>query len=129
MPKETEISATNPVKNPARKYLLREDGQLTRLVRGNRLLFTLVFFGLLSAISVTASFLLRFVVLGPLLVTDLAGWQTWSHTGAWCLMCPNGPLRYPLTRVSPSTCCYPLPPGDLELLPRRSWRGFCLSCE
>ncbi len=58
-------------------HLLREDGQLTRLVRRNRLLFTLTFFGLLSAISVTASFFLRFVVLGPFLATNLDGWQSW----------------------------------------------------
>jgi len=58
-------------------FLLREDGPLTRLVRSHRLLFTLGFFGLLAAISVSVSFLLRFVVLGPWLVTDLDGWQAW----------------------------------------------------
>ena len=57
--------------------LLREDGTLTRLVRRNRLIFTLVFFGLLAAISVSLSFFLRFVVLGPLLETTVEGWQTW----------------------------------------------------
>jgi len=60
-----------------RHYLLREDGLLTRVVRSHRLLFTLVFFGLISAITVTASFLLRFVVLGPFLVTAIDPWQGW----------------------------------------------------
>lgn len=68
---------TNEDSQHAGQYLLREDGTLTRLVRRNRLLFTLAFFGLLSALSVTLSFLLRFVVLGPLLVTNLDGWQNW----------------------------------------------------
>jgi len=63
--------------SPAGNFLLREEGPLTQLVRRNRLLFTLTFFGLLAAISVTASFFLRFVVLGPLLNTTLEGWQTW----------------------------------------------------
>ncbi len=68
---------TNDKSPNAGRHLLREDGRLTSLVRRNRLLFTLAFFGILSAISVTLSFLLRFVVLGPLLVTTLEGWQNW----------------------------------------------------
>ena len=63
--------------NGTGRHLLREDGPLTLLVRSHRLLFTLVFFGLLAAISVSASFFLRFVVLGPLLNTTVDGWQSW----------------------------------------------------
>jgi len=61
----------------ARQELLREDGLLTRMVRRHRLVFTLLFFGLLSAISVTASFLIRFVVLADVLDTSFIGWQSW----------------------------------------------------
>ena len=57
--------------------LLREEGGLTRLVRGRRLLFTLLFFGALSAVSVTLSFLLRFVVLDRVLPTGFGQWQMW----------------------------------------------------
>jgi FlaA1/EpsC-like NDP-sugar epimerase len=57
--------------------LLREDGRLTNLVRGHRLLFTLLFFGVLTAVSVTASFLLRFVVLDRFLATGMDQWHLW----------------------------------------------------
>ncbi|MBK7670708.1 MAG: hypothetical protein IPJ24_04815 [bacterium] len=57
--------------------LLSEDGRLTRLVRGHRLLFTLLFFGVLTAVSVTASFLLRFVVLDKFLATGMNQWHLW----------------------------------------------------
>ena len=57
--------------------VLREDGMLTRLVRGHRLLFTLLFFGLLAAISVTVSFLLRFVVLENILGSTQHDWHLW----------------------------------------------------
>ncbi len=57
--------------------LLRQDGRLTTMVRGHRLLFAMLFFGLLSATSVTVSFLLRFVVLDHLLATNTEQWQMW----------------------------------------------------
>ena len=65
------MSQSESTENPAlrdrlRKMgtkILREEGKLTRLVRGHRFLFTLLFFGFISAVSVTLSFLLRFVVL------------------------------------------------------------------
>jgi FlaA1/EpsC-like NDP-sugar epimerase len=57
--------------------LLHEEGWLTSLVRRHRLLFTLVFFGFLSAFSVSASFLLRFVVLEPLLQDTNHQWHQW----------------------------------------------------
>ena len=57
--------------------ILREDGRLTRLVRGHRFLFTLLFFGFLSALSVTISFLLRFVVLEIVLNTSMHNWHMW----------------------------------------------------
>ncbi len=69
--------------------VLREEGKLTRLVRGQRLLFTLLFFGLLSAVSVTASFLLRFVVLENVLSTSLHNWHLW-----WlAMLCVTVPVR------------------------------------
>jgi FlaA1/EpsC-like NDP-sugar epimerase len=57
--------------------ILREEGGLTRLVRNHRLLFTLLFFGLLSAISVTISFFLRFVILENVLDTSILNWHMW----------------------------------------------------
>ncbi len=57
--------------------ILREEGKLTQLVRSQRLLFTLLFFGFLSVISVTLSFLLRFVVLDNILSTSLQNWHLW----------------------------------------------------
>lgn len=57
--------------------LLREDGRLTTLVRGHRLLFTMLFFGVLSAVSVSISFLLRFVVLSRVLETSIDQWGLW----------------------------------------------------
>ncbi|MBK9775540.1 MAG: polysaccharide biosynthesis protein [bacterium] len=57
--------------------LLSEDGRLTRLVRGHRLLFTLLFFGVLTAVSVTASFVLRFLVLDRFLATGMNQWHLW----------------------------------------------------
>jgi FlaA1/EpsC-like NDP-sugar epimerase len=57
--------------------LLREEGRLTTLVRNHRRLFTLLFFGVLSAVSVTLSFLLRFVVLDRFLDTGFNQWQLW----------------------------------------------------
>lgn len=57
--------------------LLREDGRLTAMVRRRRLLSTLAFFGLLSAISVTASFVLRFVVLEDMLSSSFERWDLW----------------------------------------------------
>ncbi len=69
----------NAPPRPARSLgsrLLRQDGFLTTLVRGHRLLFAMLFFGLLCAVSVTLSFLLRFVVLDRLLATNMQ-WQAW----------------------------------------------------
>ena len=57
--------------------ILREEGGLTRNVRDHRLLFTLLFFGILSAISVTGSFLIRFVVLENVLGTSIQNWHMW----------------------------------------------------
>ena len=57
--------------------LLRQDGRLTTMVRGHRLIFTLLFFGVLCAVSVTISFLLRFVVLDRVLASNLEQWQMW----------------------------------------------------
>ncbi len=57
--------------------LLRDEGRLTSFVREHRLLFTLLFFGVLSAISVTASFLLRFLVLDHVIASAFAHWQAW----------------------------------------------------
>ncbi len=57
--------------------LLRDEGRLTAFVRAHRLLFTLLFFGVLSAVSVTASFVLRFVVFESVLPAVLAQWQMW----------------------------------------------------
>ena len=57
--------------------LLREEGWLTRQVRTHRLLFTLLFFGVLSAVSVSLSFLLRFVVLDAVLPTGFGQWHLW----------------------------------------------------
>jgi len=57
--------------------ILREEGRLTQLVRSQRLLFTLLFFGFLSAVSVTVSFLLRFVILENVLSTSLHNWHLW----------------------------------------------------
>jgi FlaA1/EpsC-like NDP-sugar epimerase len=57
--------------------LLSEDGRLTRLVRGHRLLFTLLFFGVLTAVSVTASFVLRFLLLDRFLATGMNQWHLW----------------------------------------------------
>jgi FlaA1/EpsC-like NDP-sugar epimerase len=57
--------------------LLRQDGRLTTMVREHRLLFAMLFFGLLCAVSVTVSFLLRFVVLDQLLKTNTEQWQMW----------------------------------------------------
>jgi FlaA1/EpsC-like NDP-sugar epimerase len=58
-------------------WILREDGRLTRLVRNHRLVFTLLFFGILSAVSVTVSFFLRFVVLENVLSTSMHNWHQW----------------------------------------------------
>jgi FlaA1/EpsC-like NDP-sugar epimerase len=58
-------------------WILREDGRLTRLVRNHRLLFTLLFFGILSAVSVTVSFFLRFVILENVLSTSMHNWHQW----------------------------------------------------
>ena len=57
--------------------VLREEGGLTRFVRDHRLTSTLVFFGILSAISVTVSFFLRFVLLEDVLATSLNNWHLW----------------------------------------------------
>ncbi|MBK7771323.1 MAG: polysaccharide biosynthesis protein [bacterium] len=57
--------------------LMRDEGALTAFVRNHRLLFTLLFFGVLSAISVTLSFLLRFVVLDQVLASVFVQWQVW----------------------------------------------------
>jgi FlaA1/EpsC-like NDP-sugar epimerase len=57
--------------------LFREDGWLTGLVRRRRLFSTLMFFGLLSAFSVTAAFLLRFVVLEDILTSTFSQWHLW----------------------------------------------------
>ncbi len=57
--------------------IMSEDGRLTRLVRGHRLLFTMLFFGLLSVISVTISFLLRFVALENVLGSSMQNWHMW----------------------------------------------------
>jgi FlaA1/EpsC-like NDP-sugar epimerase len=57
--------------------LLRQDGRLTTMVRSHRLLFTLLFFGVLSAVSVTVSFVLRFIVLDRVLASDFEQWQMW----------------------------------------------------
>jgi FlaA1/EpsC-like NDP-sugar epimerase len=57
--------------------ILREEGGLTRLVRNHRLLFTLLYFGLISAVSVTLSFFLRFVVLENILSTSIQNWHEW----------------------------------------------------
>ncbi len=73
----TETHAVRDGLRQAGTKVLREDGRLTRLVRGHRLLSTLLFFGLLSAISVTVSFLLRFVVLENVLGTSLHNWHLW----------------------------------------------------
>jgi len=57
--------------------ILREEGGLTRMVRNHRLLFTLLYFGLLAAISVTISFFLRFVILENVLATSITNWRLW----------------------------------------------------
>ena len=80
MKNQDEQQDTRDLRDLMRKggsRFLREDGALTRLVRGQRLLFTLLFFGLLSAISVTASFLLRFVILENVLGTSPYDWRLW----------------------------------------------------
>ena len=73
---KTPSSVAVPTAN-GRRHFMREDGLLTRLVRRNRLLFTLIFFGVLAAISVSASFFIRFVLLADVLETGFADWQTW----------------------------------------------------
>jgi FlaA1/EpsC-like NDP-sugar epimerase len=80
MSQETSGSENQGVRPSLRRVLgkiLREEGSLTRLVRDHRLLFTLLFFGLLSAISVTGSFFLRFVVLENVLGTSTLNWHLW----------------------------------------------------
>jgi len=57
--------------------MLREDGWMTRLVRDHRVFSSLLFFGLVSAISVSLSFFLRFVVLENLLDSSLNNWHLW----------------------------------------------------
>ncbi|MFT5316421.1 MAG: FlaA1/EpsC-like NDP-sugar epimerase, partial [Candidatus Krumholzibacteriia bacterium] len=57
--------------------MLQEDAWLTRTVRRHRLLFTLAFFGVLAAISVSVSFLIRFVLLAGVLEDGIDHWQTW----------------------------------------------------
>ncbi len=73
----TETSALRDRLRKTGTKILRENGRLTRLVRNQRLLFTLLFFGILSAISVTFSFLLRFVVLENILSTSMQYWHLW----------------------------------------------------
>jgi len=58
-------------------WILREEGRLTQLVRSQRLLFTLLFFGVLSAFSVTISFVVRFVILQNVLSTSMHNWHLW----------------------------------------------------
>ena len=77
---QSEPTETPTLRDRLRKMgtkTLREDGKLTRLVRNHRFLFTLLFFGFLSAVSVTISFLLRFVVLENVLGTSLHNWHLW----------------------------------------------------
>ncbi len=62
---------------PRRRNVLREEGRLIYLVRRHRLLFTLLYYGFLSAFSVSASFLLRFVILEPLLQGTNNQWHLW----------------------------------------------------
>ncbi len=77
---QSEPTETPTTRDRLRKMgtkVLREDGRLTRLVRSHRFLFTLLFFGFLSAVSVTISFLLRFVVLENVLGTSMHNWHMW----------------------------------------------------
>ncbi len=77
---QSEPTETLTMRDRLRKMgtkILREESRLTQLVRNQRFLFTLLFFGLLSAISVTLSFLLRFVVLENVLGTSLHNWHLW----------------------------------------------------
>ena len=73
---KTHIPQPSPPSRVSRT-LMREDGLLTRMVRKHRLIFTLVFFGVLSAVSVTLSFLIRFVLLSGVLETGINEWQIW----------------------------------------------------
>ncbi len=59
------------------RRFLREDGLLTRMVRRHRLLFTLLFFGFLSVLSVSAAFLTRFVIMAGAFDTSAIAWQEW----------------------------------------------------
>lgn len=62
---------------PPRPGLLHDEGRFVFLVRRHRLFFTLLYFGILCAFSVSASFLLRFVILDPLLHESNSQWQLW----------------------------------------------------
>jgi len=54
-----------------------EESSLVGAIRKHRLLFTMIFFGLLSAISVTLSFFIRFGLLGGFLPTPDQNWLSW----------------------------------------------------
>ena len=57
--------------------LILEESSLVGAIRKHRLLFTMLFFGLLSAISVTLSFFIRFGLLGGFLPTPDQSWFQW----------------------------------------------------
>lgn len=104
--------------------LLRDEGGLTAFVRDHRLLFTLLYFGVLSAISVTASFLLRFVVFESVLPAVLSQWQVW-----WlAMLAVTVPLRllfFWLTGVHRQSWRFAsiedLPPLILSVFPAAPW--------
>jgi len=57
--------------------LMLDESRLVGAIRRHRLLFTMIFFGVLSAISVTLSFFIRFGLLGGFLPTPDQNWFPW----------------------------------------------------